>query len=200
VSRNIGSFLIEGFLPISRGAASVTPGSRKQKVASPLIGCQGTCFAVAMLAAARTLMQIVPRAGWAFGFMHSVLVGEFASVESTSSLLSSNRFSVSPFYLLAADIYLASTRAWLHVRVCTGLPRNARQYRPICIWEAALQAVSNFRIEHRGFRIPPFRHSAIHREATCHYCYTCFPRFVITFIPHLDHLLSSRAGRCPERT
>jgi len=116
-----------------------------------------------MLAAARTLMQIVPRAGWAFGFMHSVLVGEFASVESTSSLLSSNRFSVSPFYLLAADIYLASTRAWLHVRVCTGLPRNARQYRPICIWEAALQAVSNFRIEHRASCHSPLSSSFIPR-------------------------------------
>lgn len=94
------------------------------------------------LAAARTFMQIVARAGWAFGFMHSVLVGEFASVESTLSLspsLSRAPLSIFTFYSrhIPANTYIC---------ICIYIepPRNARQYRPICIRDASLQPLSNF--------------------------------------------------------
>ena len=156
---------------------STTPGSRKQRVASPLIGCRGTCFAVAVLAAARTFMQIAPRAGWAFGFMHSVLVGEFASVESTRLPSLSLSLSLSFFPLLSSflssslspRLYALSIFTFYPRRIpastCTYIhrapPRNARQYRPICIRDVLLQALSKFPFPPRanqpllGRAIPP---------------------------------------------
>lgn len=137
----------------SRGeTGSTTPGSRKQRVASPLIGCRGTCFAVAVLAAARTFMQIAPRAGWAFGFMHSVLVGEFASVESTRlfSLAFPHTLSLSLSLLsfsrppVVRPFYFYLLLATYTCEYAYEPPRNARQYRPICIRDASLQALSKF--------------------------------------------------------
>lgn len=90
-------------------------------------------------------MQIVARAGWAFGFMHSVLVGEFASVESTLSPLSPSlsragcTLSIFTFYSRHIP---ASTYIYIYIYIEP--PRNARQYRPICIRDASLQPLSNF--------------------------------------------------------
>lgn len=74
--------------------------------------------------------------------MHSVLVGEFASVESTLSLspsLSRAPLSIFTFYSrhIPANTYIC---------ICIYIepPRNARQYRPICIRDASLQPLSNF--------------------------------------------------------
>lgn len=74
--------------------------------------------------------------------MHSVLVGEFASVESTLSPLSPSlsRAACTPFYFYL----LLATYTCEYIYIYTEPPRNARQYRPICIRDASLQALSNF--------------------------------------------------------
>lgn len=123
---------------------STTPGSRKRRVASPLIGCRGTCFAVAV---ARSCQDIYANRGssrlsfrlYALRFSWRICIRWIDSLSSISFPLS--RW-VHPFYFY---LLLATyTCEYVYIYIYIEPPRNARQYRPICIRDASLQPLSNF--------------------------------------------------------
>lgn len=121
---------------------STTPGSRKRRVASPLIGCRGTCFAVAM---ARSCQDIYANRGssrlsfrlYALRFSWRICIRWIDSL-SLSFPLSRTPFY---FYLLLATYTCEYVYMYMYIYEP---PRNARQYRPICIRDASLQPLSNF--------------------------------------------------------